>query len=329
MQIVVTAGIPAKNWLSARQKRNEDFIRFERGELLVVDWSAEPVVARTIDYVSPAEQRHPAVLFKGGEVRDDCLNIVTNSEIVVYDRATLEVVQTVTHPHFTDLHGVLQVGNEYWVANTGLEVVQRVDRSGKILAEHNMAETPTWERFDRDTDYRFVGSTKPHTVHVNHVFVIDGEFFATRFKQRDAVSLSDPARRFAVDVGNPHDGVVRGGRVYFTTTNGHVLVFAADTRELIKCLDVNEILERSGFMAGGWCRGVCPLADGNVIIGFTKLRDSKFKEYGAWIKNLGRGRKSAPSRLVEIDLEREAAVRELAYPNGLGAAVFSVLGFQD
>ncbi|MEX0827630.1 MAG: hypothetical protein WD005_01630, partial [Haliea sp.] len=52
----------------------------------------------------------------------------------------------------------------FYVVVTGLDTVIRVNATGKIVNEWSAVsgELP-FERFDRDTDYRKIASTKPHT----------------------------------------------------------------------------------------------------------------------------------------------------------------------
>ena len=178
MKIILTAGIPIKNARSVQEKNKENFLRFERGEILIIDWDLKKPKFSTVSYVSPPGQRNPAVMFKGGEIKDGKLNVVTNSEIIIYDIKTWDILKTITHCHFNDLHGVMEKDNHFWLVNTGLEMVQVVTADEQIIAEYNLTETPTWERFDRSVDFRFIGSTKPHFVHVNHVFEVKSKIYA-------------------------------------------------------------------------------------------------------------------------------------------------------
>jgi hypothetical protein len=82
----------------------------------------------------------------------------------------------ISPPSFHDLHGVTIVDDEIAIANTGLDMVQFLDLSGRIVREVNLASVPTWERFDRATDYRRAVSTKPHEIHPNYLFQIDGQW---------------------------------------------------------------------------------------------------------------------------------------------------------
>ncbi|MCK9295296.1 MAG: hypothetical protein M0P70_09450 [Desulfobulbaceae bacterium] len=322
MKILVTGGEYPRNWEEIQIKNNEDFIRFRSGRILLIDWDSKQV-EQEITYESPNEIRNPSMMFKGGEIHDGFLNVVTNSEMVTYNLSTWQIERHITHPSFNDLHGVFEEEGRFWLANTGLEMIQLCDGNGAILEEYNMASTPTWPRFKKGKDYRLIGSTKPHETHTNHVFCVDGEHFATRFRQKDAISLGDPTRRFSIEVGNPHDGVCHGTRVYFTTTNGHILVFDPKTQELLINLNLQQTLEKAGMKPDGWCRGILPLDENRVLVGFTQLRSTKFKEFVSWVKHLGNT--PAPSRVIEVNLSNNTVLSEYTLPETEGRAIFSIL----
>lgn len=117
--------------------------------------------------------------------------------------------------------------------------------------------------------------------------------------------------------------------VYFTTTptNGHVVIFNSLSHEQVGVYDINSILEESGFKAGGWCRGVLPIANGNVLVGYTQLRHTKFKEFVSFAKRLGE--KIAPTRIIEVDLDKNIVVDEYEYSDlyNKGAAIFSIIKY--
>lgn len=322
MKILVTGGEYPRNWKEIQKINLENFIRFNSGRILLIDWTKKQV-DREIKYESPSEIRNPSMMFKGGEVCGNHINVVTNSEMVTYNTFNWEIERRITHSSFNDLHGVLEEEGRFWIVNTGLEMTQLCDASGAIIEEHNMASTPTWLRFEHGYDYRRLGSTKPHDTHVNHIFSIYGEHYATRFQQKDAISLVDSTRRFVIEVGNPHDGIFYENRVYFTTTNGHALVFDAKTRERLKTINIQQVLVKSGLSPDGWCRGILPLDENRVLVGFTQLRSTKFKEFVSWVKRMGDV--PAPSRIIEVNLSEESVMTEFVLPEKEGRAIFSIL----
>jgi hypothetical protein len=74
----------------------------------------------------------------------------------------------------------------------------------------------------------------------------------------------------------------------------------------------------------GWCRGVLPVNEQYVWVGFTRVRPTKFVENVSWIKNGGTSRHK-PSHLALYDLKRGSCEQEVELePHGLGV-VFSLL----
>ena len=143
---------------------------------------------------------------------------------------------------FNDLHHVVpDSSGNLLVTSTGLEMVVRVTPDGEILDQWNVLGEDPWEKFSRDTDYRKVDSTKPHRSHPNFAFELDGNIWATRFYQRDAVCLSDPSKRIDIGVQAPHDGLVRNGSIHFTTVDGHIVIVSRHSLLVEKIIDLKTI----------------------------------------------------------------------------------------
>lgn len=323
-KIVISGGQYPDNWKSIQDKNEENFIRFDVAEMLVLDWNTDEIIKR-INYQSPEESRNPSMMFKGCEsdMKSNSLNVVTNTELLIYDKLNFKLVNVYTEKSFNDLHGVSTIDGNYYIVNTGLEIIQVLDHSGSIIQEYNLAETDTWKKYDKNFDYRQTGSTKPHSQHINHIFKFDDNLFVTRLLHQDAVNLNDHNDSFKMLVGNPHDGVIHKEAVFFTTTNGHLITFDAATRKQIQVIDINQALSESGFKPGGWCRGVLPLSETRALIGYTQLRHTKFKEFISWAKHLGNN--PVPTRILEIDLETKKVVKEFIYPSEVGTAIFSIV----
>jgi hypothetical protein len=218
-------------------------------------------------------------------------------------------------PAFNDLHHVrARPDGRLIVVNTGLDMVMVLDWDGDISAEMSAAGEPDpWARFSRDVDYRGVLTTKPHKAHPNYSFLLDGEIWATRCEQKDAICLTAQTQP-PIPIGDQcaHDGVLAGGKLYFTTVDGLVHVFDAASRERRQTVDLNRVTGRLGPL--GWCRGLCVLENDVVVVGFTRLRRTKFKEKVAWAKyRLGRGGTSQtrqPAHIAAYDLRRQQLLWE-------------------
>lgn len=265
-------------------------------------------VETVADYVSPPQvcpDHKPSVVFKAGSLRGDRLFVPTQTEILVYRLPALALTGTISLPWFNDLHHVRATADgDLLVAITGLDLVARLSSEGEVRALWNVLGEDPWARFDPEVDYRKVATTKPHRAHPNYVFELTSEIWATRFEQRDAVCLTRPGGRIAIDVERPHDGVVHDGRVYFTTVDGHVVVVDAATGAVARIVDLHAAT--GGNRALGWCRGLLVVDQRRVIVGFSRLRPSRFRENVRWVRHRFGSRAAAgnlPTRVALYDLE--------------------------
>ncbi len=263
------------------------------------------------------------MMFKGAHVSGDQMHVVTNTEVLNYGLNEFQLVDVMTHPSFNDLHAVLSDSGGIYVCNTGLEIVQKFTSSGKLCEEWNIADSPTWRRFDRNTDYRKVASTKPHDVHINHLFEMDGEIWVTLGSRRMARSLTNAERVVDMDAhfGSDekvlcHDGVVRDGYIYFTSVNGTVLVVDRNS------LKVEDRIDFSSEKRVGWTRGV-EVVGQKAYIGVTKIRHSKYREYTRWMLT---GRPvSMPSSILEVDLGSRSITDVYEMKGFRGCAIYSIV----
>jgi hypothetical protein len=278
-----------------------------------------------MQYVSPSDRIGPhfSMQFKFGQLYDESYIFPTSTEVIFFDKRDWTVVQTITHPTFNDLHCTAVFDDELYVVNTGVELVQIFTLRGKLKKCINVAATETWDRFDPEKDYRFVATTKPHQTHANYLFFLEDEPWITRFEQRDAVALFDASRRIDLGIaesrGKPHDGLVRGDYIYFTMTDGFVIIVNRDTHNIEQIIDFNALLP--GDQQPGWCRGL-EVCDGLLYVGFSQLRHSKFVEYGSWIKH---GKRKLPARVCVVDPETASIVKDMPLTSNTGAAIFSIM----
>jgi hypothetical protein len=283
---------------------------------------------RCVEYVSPAEvctAELPAILFKSAFLSDNKLFTCTSTEILVYQLPGFQLLHYISLPCFNDLHHVYPTREgTLLVAVTGLDMVVEVSTAGEIIREWNVLGEEPWQRFSRDVDYRVVATTKPHRSHPNHIFQLDDEIWVTRFEQRDAVSLTRPGRRIDIAVQRPHDGYVVGDSIYFTTVDGHIMMANRKTLQMEKTYDLTRMGGPPGQILG-WCRGLLPVDERLVWVGFTRVRPTKFRENLAWAKHvrsykqLHRG-----THLGLYDLERGTCLDEIALEaHGIGV-VFSL-----
>lgn len=289
---------------------------YEYDQALMLEVDPSSGAARVVHrYTTPPEARpavDPAILFKSGTRVGERLYLSTQTEVLVLRLPDFERIAYVSLPRFNDVHHVrASHTGGLLIANSGLDTVLDVGLDGELRSEWNVIGEDTWARFDPTVDYRRVKTTKPHHAHPNHVFYIGDEPWATRFEQRDAVSLLDPGRRIDIGLERVHDGVVHDGCVYFTTVDGKVAIADTGTLQVIEVIDLVP-LHPAGTRLG-WCRGIQPDADG-AWIGFSRIRPTKFRENVGWVlhgfkrdlgTHIGRYDLKSPRSLSDILLEEQ------------------------
>jgi hypothetical protein len=194
-------------------------------------------------------------------------------------------------------------------AVTGLDMVVRFNREGELLEEWSVLPEAPWSRFSRDIDYRKIETTKPHKSHPNFVFELNGEIWATRFSQRDAICLNDPEKRIDIAVQSPHDGLLFCERIYFTSVDGRVIIADPRSLQVEKIIDLKQIDGQDALL--GWCRGLLPLDESRVWVGFTQIRKTRFRENVLWVKRAFReGMSEKPTHITLYDIVNNRRIQE-------------------
>ena len=307
-----------------------DYFCYIEARILAVDDSGtveQCASYRTPDILRPDDPKSN-IVFKAGSRDGDRLIVCTQTEILVYSLPDFNRLHYITHPWLNDVHHVTKsLNGHYLVANTGLDQVLELDQEGAVVREWStLPDQDTWQRFNRDVDYRKVVTTKPHHSHPNYVVEHDDELWVSRFSQKDLFCLSDPRRRIAAGIEAVHDGNILGDRIYMTTVNGHVVV--GDLREdrIHKTYDLNS-MTRTGKTLG-WCRSLHILDADRVIVGFSRIRPSKIRENLRWMNyKIGRRKDGGclPTRVACYNLAEGRLEWEIDLEaHGLNA-VFSIL----
>ncbi|MCA9232400.1 MAG: hypothetical protein KDA57_17255 [Planctomycetales bacterium] len=322
MQLLMTVSLNRENF-SKMTDAGEAYL-YDKALIEVLDWESKEIVEQ-IEYHPLPKNIGPGgnIRVTGGcPWRGKWLQ-TSDTELVFYDTEDWTVEKVISLPSFNDLHGVTAVGDEIALVNTGLQMVQFFNAEGELIRETNLASSPAWETYDSQCDYRKVATTKPHEIHPNHAFKLSGQWWATRFHQKDAVNIENPDERIDIAVGNPHDGIVRGDYVYFTTTNARVVVANIYTKQVEQIVDLNEL--NPGHARIGWARGI--EVDGNfAYVGFTRLRYTKWKEALRSLKDSI----SLPlrnSHIEKVDLLSCELVDDFDYGNARGAAIFTLMNY--
>lgn len=307
---------------------------FEAGVILALSENGA-YLDTVVTYKSPPEvcPETPSISFKAASLADNRLYVCTDTEVLIYRVPEFTIENYISLPVFNDLHHVApSPAGSLFVACTGLDAVFEISRKGEVLREWELFGGDLWRRFDRNIDYRRVATTKPHQVHPNFVFLKDDEVWVTRCDTYDAVRLLPSPGRIPIAVELPHDGIVSGKKVYFTTVDGRV-VRADPARSRVEA--VYNLADAYGTRSPlGWCRGLKVLGEERVIVGFSRLRPTASVEKIAWVKrklneNLGLGLEGGwlplPTRIACIDLARRQILWETDIePYGMNA-VFSIL----
>jgi hypothetical protein len=317
--------------LGARQrnallKREEEWHLYESALILEIDTETGKVETR-VEYKTPPEARgsdQSSNVFKAGTLAGDKLYTCTSTEILTFQLPDFSIASYISLPCFNDLHHVTrEESGNLLVASTGLDMVVRLTPDGKILRQWNVLGEDPWSRFSPEIDYRKVDSTKPHHSHPNFVFELDGKIWATRFIQRDAICLNDPSKRIHIGVQSPHDGLVRGNRIYFSTVDGQIIAVNRGSLQIEEIVDLKKINGEKALL--GWCRGLLPLDENRFWVGFTRVRKTKFRENVLWIRNVFReGMSEKPTHLAAYDISSRRCLQEFDLESHGMNVIFSV-----
>ena len=300
--------------------------RFQKARLLEVDFD-EKKNNTLLDYPGNQEyypDKTPNILFTSATLQDGKLYLCTETEIFIYSYPALELLNKASHPFFQNVHHIAPVLNYVAVASTGLDMVILLDKETlePVRFINPLGKDP-WERFSRSVDYRKINSTKPHEIHPNFVFEINGEIWTTRFYQEDAVNIDDPTKRIDIGVDKVHDGHVVGDHIYFTTVNGCVVIANKHTLRIDDVIDLNKIDDIKTPL--GWCRGLA-ISNGIAYVGFSQLRGTAIKENVAWALNYIGAKSKQRTRISAYNLKELKKVGEYILPKDSSNVIYSILG---
>jgi hypothetical protein len=321
-KLLLTGGIE-------KPEKNEEWSGFQIGIALELDVRTGNC-HRVIEYFSPASNRPSepdcSVLFKSGDIQNNELVVTTQTEVLIYTLPQYDLERCYSLKEFNDVHHAKKLANgNLLVCTTGLDAVFEINQAGDIVDQWSTIEDDIWSKFSKSEDYRKILTTKPHSSHPNFCFDFQDEKFVTRFQQKDAISLTGN-KRFDIGVGGPHDGFVLGNEVYFTTVNGFVVGFNIETTEKILVEDLNNYEENKKRNLG-WCRSLLMCNKDEAIVGFSRIRTTKFSDYLSWVKEkTGAGTTNAfPTRIVKYNLKNNVIDWSVNIENFDMNAVFSIL----
>jgi hypothetical protein len=262
-------------------KNEEEQRLYEAAIILLLDTSAGTAKV-ALEYKTPPEARasdESSIAFKTASLIGNKLYTCTSTEVLIFE------VPGFKRMMFTP--------------------------EGQVLGEWNVLGEDPWSRFSRDVDYRKVESTKPHQSHPNSVFQLGEDIWVTRLSQKDAICLTTPGKRINIDVQRPHDGLVCGDQIYFTTVDGRIVIANRHSLEIDRIIDLNEIHRaRNQEELLGWCRGLLPLDERKLWVGFTRVRKTKLTENVMWIKHAFK-EKERPTHIALYDIAEKTCLQEI------------------
>jgi hypothetical protein len=276
--------------VGAEQKSQvmKDWEQFKKAVVLKLNVATKEA-ERVIEYISPQEvcpAHEASISFTAASLKDNRLFVCTQTEILVYNAITHKLIDYYSLPLFNDVHHVTPRKNgNLLVANTGLDMVAEINPAGGIVNLWNVMGEGPWSRFDPNIDYRKVPTTKPHLSHPNFVFELNDEIWVTRCLQKDAICLTDRMKRINIGRQLIHDGVVYNGKIYFTQVDGRIVIVNANTLKMERVVNLVEISKHQEKI--GWCRGIKPISEDLVLVGFSRIRPTSKKNKDGSTKYVG------------------------------------------
>jgi len=319
-KFLITGGLQRPNAKKLGEGR-----RYHCGKLLLADFERKTVDS-ILSFDKPNEaypEDTPNILFTAASLVDGVLYLCSETEIFVYSYPEMKLLKRVSYPFFQNVHHVTRIGDEVVVVSTGLDLVVGLDKDSlePVWYRHALGRDP-WHRFSSDIDYRKVHSTKPHDSHPNYVFFMNEELWVTRFRQSDAVCLSDMNKRINIGAERIHDGHVMGDFVYFTAVDGMVVIANRHTLKVEERIDLNLIENQPCPL--GWCRGLA-IVDDLAYVGFSRIRETPIKENVLWALRLAGQKRALATRICIYNLRTSRKVGELTMPSNATQVIYSII----
>lgn len=308
-------------------KGEEEWNLYESALILKLD-TETGAVQTCVEYKTPSDARaheQSSSVFKSGTLVGDILYACTNTEILVFKLPRFQLVNYLSLPCFNDVHHVTPSWDgTLLAASTGLDMVVRFTLQGEIVEEWGVLGDSPWQRFSRDIDYRKVESTKPHQSHPNFVFELAHDVWVTRLRQRDAICLTTPGKRIDISLEQPHDGLVYNKKIYFTLVDGRLPIVDVDSLKVERVIDFKTMDDPNALL--GWCRGVLPLEEEKLWVGFTRVRKTRIHENVLWVKRVFKeGMTEQPTHISLYDVAQRRRLREFELETHGMNIIFSIL----
>ncbi|MBH9965393.1 hypothetical protein ACKA06_03890 [Rossellomorea oryzaecorticis] len=312
--------------VGAEQKADvmKDWEQFKKGVILKFNLQTK-TSQKVIEYTSPKDvcaDHEASISFTAATLKGNRLYVGTTTEVLVYDVSNFTPIQYMSLPFMNDIHHVSPMKNgNLLVANTGLDMVVELNVSGRVERLWNVLGRAPWHRFDPEVDYRKVATTKPHHSHPNYVFEIENDIWVTRCLQKDAVCLTSPEKH--IDIGRQlvHDGIAYKNHIYFTQVDGRVVIVNRNTLKVERIVDLVQISAHKEKI--GWCRGIKPLSEDIILVGFTRIRPSSKRNQDGNIEYKG-DFGVLPTRLACFNIKKNILLWEKNLEDAGMNAIYSI-----
>ena len=271
------------------------------GRLVLVDLAQERA-EELWRYEPPAERQVKGKGLAGACFGErGTLYVCAANEVVRLDTSRWRPTGRLAQPCFNDLHHVAWDGSRLWISNTGLDRVEVYDRAGHFLVAHDLApaswlaarlqgDTLSREDWERCKQAGWEGTPRAELsaaaapagyyqtsetlaqrkmrdfVHPNHVSVGAHGAWVTCFQDQRVRDLRTGQVILEGLPGFPHDGLLEGGKLWLTCTQGSVLAYTPSPQGWA----LEHRLETFETGHTGWCRGLAVTPE-LLAVGLTRI----------------------------------------------------------
>ncbi len=305
----------------------------EGGEVVKLDWETKrvlatrPVFPQNPDIIDDPNPRGNSRGGKGILVTPRELLVASYHTILVLDH-DLNLLRSITHPLFVNIHEMAFEDDQVWVAATTIDAAVRVDSRGRTTAQIWPREDRLFQRqlglfpmeIDKTADNRLMHlhselGTRPGHLHLNSVIHHGGRTYAFLNRLGALIELQ-PQKRVVL-----HDDGLRGGHSPVILENGKrllvcasfsraILEFDLDSGRLVSTIDLTAfepvrdwlaLYPNQPFNHSIFVRGLDLTGNGRLLVGIS------------------------PAAILEIDRKTRKLVDAFQYSRDVGDAVHGLV----
>jgi hypothetical protein len=112
----------------------------------------------------------------------------------------------------------------------------------------------------------------------------------------------------------------------FTAVDGKIVIVNRQSLQVSEVIDLRQIQDRDQQVLPAWCRGLLPVDERRMWVGFTRIRKTLFRENVRWVKSVLReGTIVKPTHIALYDTVDKQCLQEVDLePHGMNT-VFGIL----